>query len=69
MNKINKTMKYLTYLNKQKEDQTLTRLTFKCKITKFMLVISPKHTVIDLSNVCSNQAPLKYSGEESKNYL
>ena len=28
-----------------------------------------KHTVLDLLNVCSNYAPLNYSGQESKNNL
>ena len=64
--------------NKIKQAQQMLRwLTFKCKITKILFVMSLKihtslcptqHTVFNLS-VCSNHAPLNYSGWESKNNL
>ena len=53
----------------------LTKITFKRKITKIVLVTSlkqtshTKQTVLDLYSVCSDSAPLNYSGKESKNNL
>ena len=32
----------------------------------YKLTSHTKHTVLDLFNVCSNHAPLNYSGQESK---
>ena len=49
----------------KQEQQTFRRLTFKCKITKIVLVIHtshPQHTVLDLLNVCRDHAPLNNSG-------
>ena len=55
------------------EEHTLRQLTFKCKITKIVLVMSLKYTPVtqslmylDLFNVSSTHAPLNYSGQESK---
>ena len=54
----------------------LRRLTFKCKVTKIVLVMSLRYTpltqsytVLHLFNVCSNHATLKYSGQKSTNNL
>ena len=56
----------------KQEDQMLWWLTLKCRITKIISVMSLKymlvtqHTVLDLFKVCSNHAPLNYSGQESE---
>ena len=65
-----------TYKKTQQEEKMLRQLTFKCKVTKIMLVMSlkihtshTKHTVLDLFHVCSNHALLHYSEQVSKNNL
>ena len=54
----------------------LRQLASKCKLAKIMLVKSRKYVppitqtvLIFLINVSSNNAPLKYSGQESRNIM
>ena len=61
-----------TQFENKREEQMLWWLTFKCKITKITLVMSLKYTSMTQSKLClmcSNHAPLNYSGWESKSNL
>ena len=65
----------LVYSTIQKE-QTLRRLTFKCKIRKIVLVMPLKYTGVAQSILCltflicvATMHRLNYSGQDSKNNL